>query len=284
LAIVGILLVSAISAGRISRWGDAWYPLGALMIGAVIVSFTAYLIVVVMYAVTDIDKVEGNRLLSWLEWKYKVYKNRDKSINIDGIIVKVPDDEIEKYEPKVEELKCEEPANKAESFPYPLNEIYSQLNQENRPDADVIALTSGVHREDILLNTLEFYSNNLHLRSKGQYVNKDAEHICYCAIGRLLTNRELRYIVTDNSSNTCNLSMVLSILPDRIKMKGSEFLGRLQVLHDSDMNWSLDGTLSEQGQEFLFSIITRFDFNGENFKKYFTDESLIVRLNDYIDR
>ena len=98
----------------------------------------------------------------------------------------------------------------------------------------------------------------------------------YCAIGRLLNEKELE-IFLDNSIGsigTINLdysfdqifSWTLPVMPSRLLKYGLEFLVYLQNFHDMSTHWKDGQDLTKKGKQFYNYIIEEFDLTAKKLK------------------
>jgi hypothetical protein len=95
------------------------------------------------------------------------------------------------------------------------------------------------------LEILDWEKNNRNINNRS--VNSDS--MCTysgpigCAIGRLVSDKDLCYEMDNRVDNT-SVNRVFSSLPEDVRELGKGFLSIVQEFHDTDVNWNENGLTS----------------------------------------
>jgi hypothetical protein len=87
----------------------------------------------------------------------------------------------------------------------------------------------------LLVSTAQHYNH----KNLGRKTNGSCSYEAGCAVGRLISNKELCKKLDDRDSSS--VSDVFSRLPKSVQKYGKSFLADLQKLHDNDSHWDNKG-------------------------------------------
>lgn len=124
-------------------------------------------------------------------------------------------------------------------------------------------------QKQFLIDTLNYYTCDVTRRAYNElekfceYKTSDGRK---CAIGRFIPDDKYDKSIEGNSIDSKNIN-IKNILPIEIQNLGTDFLLRVQQLHDSQLNWD-ENRLTLCGISRIKTIIKNFNLNENDFEKF----------------
>tara|TARA_R110000751_G_C13565254_1_gene457960 strand:- start:275 stop:667 length:393 start_codon:yes stop_codon:yes gene_type:complete len=119
-------------------------------------------------------------------------------------------------------------------------------------------------RQELLENTIAFYSEDVTRRAFDEGAGVCMYHTAdgrNCAIGRELKNPSTFGVATDSVDEGVGSLALMIELPKRLSSMGAYFLTDIQMLHDKDSYWDVDG-LTDRGKGKVNSICIKYNLKN----------------------